>query len=76
MTSTSPDSNAITVIANGDPVRLTSEATVADLVLTLELAGRRFALERNGQIVPRSQHPQARLEDGDRIEIVHAVGGG
>ncbi|MEO0422948.1 MAG: sulfur carrier protein ThiS [Pseudomonadota bacterium] len=73
---THADTHAITVLANGDPVRLAGDATVADLVQALRLAGRRFALECNGEIVPRSQHDQARLRDGDQIEIVHAVGGG
>ena len=42
----------------------------------LDLAGKRVAVERNGEIVPRSQHGDARVADGDQLEIVVAVGGG
>jgi len=50
--------------------------TVAALVAELGLAGKRIAVERNGDIVPRSQHGDTALAGGDRIEIVVAVGGG
>jgi sulfur carrier protein len=40
------------------------------------LEGKRIAVERNGEVVPRSLYPQTRLASGDRIEIVGAVGGG
>jgi sulfur carrier protein len=70
------DARTIRVTANGRPLDLAAPATVSDLVAALALAGRRFALERNGEIVPRSRHADTALADGDRIEIVHAVGGG
>jgi sulfur carrier protein len=66
----------ITVAVNGDEMTLPAAATVSDLIARLALSGRRFALERNDRIVPRSRHGQTVLADGDRIEIVHAVGGG
>ena len=50
--------------------------TVADLVDQLELTGRRLAVEVNRDIVPRSEHQTHSLEDGDSVEIVHAIGGG
>jgi len=50
--------------------------TVADLVQHLDLAGKRLAVERNGEIVPRSQFSSTPLADGDKLEIVGAVGGG
>jgi sulfur carrier protein len=50
--------------------------TVAALVESLGYAGKRIAVERNGDIVPRSQHGDTALAAGDRIEIVVAVGGG
>ncbi len=50
--------------------------TIADLVATLNVAGKRIAIECNGEIVPRSQFAQAILNDGDKLEIVGAVGGG
>ncbi|MFP3616279.1 sulfur carrier protein ThiS, partial [Paraburkholderia sp. SIMBA_050] len=46
------------------------------LLETLGYAGKRVAVERNGEIVPKSQHAQTALSDGDQIEIVVAVGGG
>ena len=50
--------------------------TVADLVQHLDLVGKRLAVERNGEIVPRSQFSSTQLADGDKLEIVGAVGGG
>ncbi len=50
--------------------------SVAHLVQTLELTGKRLAIELNGEIVPRSQFENAQLADGDKLEIVGAVGGG
>lgn len=50
--------------------------TVSDLVEKLELAGNRLAIECNGEIVSRSAFAQTLLNDGDKLEIVGAVGGG
>jgi len=50
--------------------------TVSGLVEALDLTGKRVAVERNGEIVPRSRHADVQLESGDRLEIVVAVGGG
>lgn len=50
--------------------------SVADLVKTLGLEGKRLAIECNGEIVPRSQFADTQLADGDKLEIVGAVGGG
>lgn len=50
--------------------------SVADLVTSLNLVGKRLAIERNGEIVPRSQFAQTPLNEGDQLEIVGAVGGG
>ncbi len=52
------------------------DLTVASLVITLDLVGKRLAIERNGEIVPRSQFAEVRLQEGDKLEIVGAVGGG
>jgi len=65
-----------TIVVNGDPRPLPAPATVSALLAELGLAGRRIAIERNGEIVPRSRHEQELLEPGDRLEIVVAVGGG
>ena len=50
--------------------------TVAALVETLGYTGKRIAVERNGEIVPKSQHGSTALAAGDQLEIVVAVGGG
>ncbi len=54
----------------------TVNLSVAELVQQLELTGKRLAIERNGEIVPRSQFDVTQLADGDKLEIVGAVGGG
>ena len=51
-------------------------ARVTNLLAELDLVGRRVAVERNGEIVPRSMHASVMLQPGDQIEIVVAVGGG
>ena len=61
---------------NGKAHECPSETTVSALLEQLTLAGRRVAVERNGDIVPRSQHAETVLAEGDQIEIVVAVGGG
>lgn len=63
------------ITLNGAPHR-SAAATIADLVRELELAPERVAVERNGEIVPRSTLADAPLAEGDRLEIVHFVGGG
>jgi len=50
--------------------------TIADLVRALNLEGKRIAVERNGEIVPRSLHAATPIAAGDRLEVVVAVGGG
>jgi len=66
----------LNIILNGTDTALDNVRTVHDLVVQLGYEGKRIAVEHNGDIVPRSQHDQASLADGDRIEIVVAVGGG
>lgn len=64
------------ITVNGDVVDLPEDATLTDLLRQLSLADARVAVELNGNIVPRSQHPQQSLQAGDTLEIVHAIGGG
>jgi sulfur carrier protein len=64
------------VIVNGEPKLLPPGAIVAELLDALGLTGKRVAVERNGEIVPKSTHASHRLVQGDRLEIVVAVGGG
>lgn len=64
------------VTVNGESRELPDELTVAELVDELGFSGRRIAVEVNLEIVPRSSHQQHRIQGGDRIEIVQAIGGG
>ena len=64
------------IVLNGAPLALAAPLTVAALLEQQCLAGKRVAVERNGEIVPKSRHATAQLEAGDRLEIVVAVGGG
>ncbi len=64
------------VTINGEPQRLPEPLTLAALLASRGMAGKRVAVERNGEIVPRSLHAETRLATGDVIEIVVAVGGG
>jgi len=66
----------IELIINGEPRSFPAPLTVAQLVEALDLTGKRIAIEKNGEIVPRSAHGSAALENGDSLEIVVAVGGG
>jgi sulfur carrier protein len=66
----------IRISLNGAPREFPGSLTFSQLIDELALAGRRLAVERNGEIVPRSRFGEARLADGDRIEVVMAVGGG
>ena len=66
----------IHVTLNGTPRDFPAPLTFEELLRELALAGRRLAVERNGEIVLRSRFGDARLAEGDRIEVVIAVGGG
>ena len=64
------------ITLNGEPRHFSDPLTVAGLVEVLGYAGKRIAVERNGEIVPRGRHAETLLASGDRLEIVVAVGGG
>ena len=65
------------ILINGNVKEFDGEnMTISVLVVTLNLVGKRLAIEKNGEIVPRSQFDTAMLNDGDKLEIVGAVGGG
>jgi sulfur carrier protein len=66
----------IEIVLNGAPRRLEAALTVAALLELEGLAGKRLAVEKNGEIVPKSQHAATLVAGGDRLEIVVAVGGG
>jgi sulfur carrier protein len=61
---------------NGAVHELPDAASIADLLASLELQGRRIAVEVNLDIVPRSLHASTPLHEGDKVEVVHAIGGG
>jgi sulfur carrier protein len=66
----------ITVYLNGAARQLTAACSVAALIAELGYTGKRIALECNDEIVPRSQYADKILAEGDKLEIVVAVGGG
>ena len=61
---------------NGEIREFQTTLTVAELLVQLELSGKRLAVERNGEIIPKSQHATTTLNAADKLEIVIAVGGG
>ena len=66
----------IQLSVNGLPRQVEPGANIQRLLDELELRGKRVAVEKNGEIVPRSRYVDTRLADGDTLEIVVAVGGG
>ncbi len=64
------------VLLNGKPLAVPAQCSLAELVDTLELGAQRFAVEVNEEVIPRSRLRVQALQDGDRIEIVRAIGGG
>lgn len=76
MTSTSTDTAQISIHINGEPRRAAAGQSIAALVETLGFNAAKVAVERNLEIVPRSTLADVMVQDGDRLEIVHFVGGG
>ena len=67
----------LTIVVNGSEQRLDpAPSTVADLVRALKLEGKRIAVERNGEIVPKGRYGETPIASADKLEIVAAVGGG
>jgi sulfur carrier protein len=66
----------ITVSINGAARQFPQPISIATLIEELSLTGKRIAMERNGEIVPRSTFTEQQLADGDQLEVVVAVGGG
>jgi sulfur carrier protein len=66
----------IQLSVNGEPRQMPSGVSISRLLDELGLTGKRVAVERNGEIVPRSRHGETALAEGDQLEIVVAVGGG
>ncbi len=72
----SPALGVLAISLNGEPREIGAGATVADLVATLGLTGRRVAIAVNRDVVPRGRYALRALAPGDRVEILEAVGGG
>jgi len=68
-------SDSIGIQLNGEP-RSVRARTLADLVTELGLEKRMIAIEKNFEVVPKSQYDATPLQTGDRIELVHMIGGG
>ncbi len=64
------------IFVNGESRQLPEEMTVRRLLEEMALTDKRLAVEVNLEIVPRSRHVSHILRAGDRVEIVHAIGGG
>jgi sulfur carrier protein len=67
---------SLTLRINGDVKHFPPPLTIQKLVAELGFEGKRVAIERNGEIIPRSRYPEVQLADGDALEVVVAVGGG
>jgi sulfur carrier protein len=61
---------------NGEVRQVADQLTVSALLSLLGVGDGPVAVERNRQIVPRAEHPSTQLSDGDKLEVVHFVGGG
>ena len=64
------------ITVNGTPTDIPNDLSMAGLIEQLDLTGKRLAVEVNQELVPRSQFDSHRLTANDRVEIIHAVGGG
>lgn len=64
------------LFVNGAPLDLPDQSSILALTEHMQLAGKRLAVELNGEIVTRSAHAQTVLQSGDKVEIVQAIGGG
>jgi len=64
------------IMVNGGPTEVSEGTNIASLIAQLELGGQRLAVEVNEELVPRSRFEEYLLSRGDRVEIIHAVGGG
>ncbi len=64
------------ITINGKPAHVERATTLADIIEQKKLKPSLVAIERNGEIVPRSEFERTELAEGDRLEIVHFVGGG
>jgi sulfur carrier protein len=64
------------IVVNGSPTDVSEDTSMSVLIERLGLVGRRIAVEVNEELVPRSRFDAQTFSEGDRVEIIHAVGGG
>lgn len=64
------------LLVNGEEKQVEERTTVQELLALLGLGETLVAVERNDEVIPRAQHPSTLLREGDRVEVVHFVGGG
>lgn len=64
------------IFLNGKAKQLNKAYSIEDLLVEMNIAGQRLAVEVNEQIVSKSRHAEYSLKEGDKVEIVHAIGGG
>lgn len=76
MPPTETQTASLRIEVNGEPRAVEAPCTLADLLVALELSGKRVAVALNRDVVMRSRYSQTSLTEGDRIEILEAVGGG
>lgn len=67
---------SIQIFLNGEPRELPEGTSLRDLILELDLEGKRYAIEIDAEIAPRAEHATRILRDGERVEVVQAIGGG
>jgi sulfur carrier protein len=64
------------ILLNGEPFECDDTSTLETLIDSQQLGGKRIAIEVNLEVIPRSQFSDCSLHDGDKVEIVNAIGGG
>lgn len=65
-----------TVCVNGETINLAAPTTLAELIVRQNVRGKRYAVEVDNEIIPRSEHDAFVLRGGEQVEIVQAIGGG
>jgi thiamine biosynthesis protein ThiS len=71
-----PNNNAVLLTINGEQRDVSDDASLDDMVRLLELPRERIAIELNHTVIRRAEWPATKLREGDKVEIVHFVGGG
>ena len=66
----------MTIVLNGEPKEIPADLAVTELIERLGLPSERLAIEINRRIIRRADWPSTTLAEGDKVEIVHFVGGG